>query len=149
MTNIQRSVLVVACLLMAWQSSSSGADDGKEPLQGVWVAQSMEADGKAAPAKAVERMRLTFKEGKLLIRGNFEGDREEECTYTVDPKQSPKQLDFTPPKEKKPILGIYHVKGDELKICLRHASSFEGRPTEFATKPDSKLVLIVLKRQKP
>jgi uncharacterized protein (TIGR03067 family) len=61
----------------------------------------------------------------------------------------PKQLDFTPPKEKKPILGIYEVTGDELKVCLRHASSSEGRPTEFVSKADSKLVLIVFKRQKP
>ena len=30
------------------------------------------------------------------------------------------------------------IKGDELKICIRHAQSPDGRPTDFSTKPDSK-----------
>src|SRR5207247_1473634 len=131
------------------QTAGKAADDEKDALQGVWVAQHMESDGKPAAPGAVKRMRFTFRGEKLLVRGNFDDDREEECTYKVDPRPSPKQLDFTPPKEGKPILGIYEVKGDELKVCLRHASSSEGRPTEFATKPDSKSILIVFKRQKP
>jgi uncharacterized protein (TIGR03067 family) len=133
---------------MALQPVSRAADD-KDSLQGVWVAQSMEADGNAAPAEAVKRMRFTFKGDKLLVKGNYDDDREDECTYKVDPRQSPKHLDFTPVKEKKPIRGIYEVKGDELKVCLRHADSSEGRPTEFATKAGSRLVLIVFKKQKP
>lgn len=149
MVYVLRVMLIVACLVTTWQPSSSRADDGVDTLQGVWVAQSMEVDGKAAPDEAVKRMRLTFKGDKLLLRGNFDDDKEAECPYTVDPKASPKQLDFTPPKEAKPILAIYEVKGDELKVCLRHASGSDGRPTEFATKADSQLVLIVLKKQKP
>lgn len=48
-----------------------------------------------------------------------------------------------------PIAGINEVKGDELKICLRHSESTEGRPKKFARKADSQLVLIVFKKQKP
>ena len=140
--------LTGVCVAMTSPLVANDGDDGAKALQGVWAAASMEADGTPAPAKDVERMRFTFKENKLLIRGNFRDDREQSA-YKVDPKQSPKQLDFTPPKEQKPILGIYEVNGDELKVCLRHASSSDGRPTEFATKPDSKLVLIVFKKQKP
>ena len=109
----------------------------------------MEADGKAAPPEDVERMRFTFKGDKLLLRGNFANDMEEDCSFAVDTTKTPHQLDFTPPNEKKPIVGIYEVKGAELKVCLRHASSPDGRPTTFATKPDSNLVLIILKRQDP
>ncbi len=94
-------------------------------------------------------MRLTFKGDKLLFLGNFDDDREEECIYKFDVKRFPNHLEFTPPNEKKPILGIFEVKGDELKICLRHARSNKGRPTEFATKEDSQLILLVLRRQKP
>jgi uncharacterized protein (TIGR03067 family) len=148
MVNSWRGSLIVACLAIGWQISAEGAGDGVDTLQGVWAAQSMEADGKATPAEAVKQMRFTFRGDKLLLRGNFKDDREQECPFTVDPKKMPKQLDFTPPKEKKPILGIYEVTGDELKVCLRHASSSEGRPTEFVSKADSKLVLIVFKRQK-
>ncbi len=108
----------------------------------------MEADGKPVPAEAVKRMRWTFKGDKLLIAGNLADGREEECAYKVDPTQSPKHLDFTTPTETKAILAIYEVKGDELKICVRHASSADGRPTEFAARPGSKLVLMVLKKEK-
>lgn len=149
MRRMPMAVMIVPCLAMALQSIARGADDSKDSLQGVWVAQSMEADGKAAPADAVRRMRFTFKGDSLFIKGNFDDDREAECPYKIDPKQSPKHLDFSPPKEKKPILGIYDVKGDELKVCLRHASSSEGRPTRFATQADSKLVLIVFKKRRP
>ena len=143
--------LMVPCLMMVLLAYSRGADNVQDSLQGVWVAQSMEADGEPAPADAVKRMRFTFKADTLLVKGNFGDDREMECSYTIDPKKSPKHLDFSPAKEKEktPILGIFEVKGDELKVCLRHASSSNGRPTDFASKADSKLVLIVFKKQKP
>ena len=111
--------------------------------------QSLEAEGKPAPAEVVKQMRFTFKGDKLLIKGNFGDDREEECTFKIDPKQSPKHFDFKPPGKKDPVVGIYELKGDELKLCVQHAGGEEGRPTEFATKPGTKLVLIVFKRQKP
>jgi hypothetical protein len=44
---------------------------------------------------------------------------------------------------------LVDTKGDELKLCLRHGGSSDGRPTEFSTKPDSQLILMVLKRAKP
>ncbi len=144
--------VLVTTLAVAWFLGTSplgtkAGDDAKNPLQGAWIAQSMESDGKAAPAEAVKRVRFTFKGDKLLIKGNFDDNSEVECMFKIDPKQSPKHLDFTPPKEQKPILGIYEVKEGELTVCLRHASSSDGRPTEFATKADSKLILIVFKKQ--
>lgn len=142
-------IVVAAAGLMIAPSFSTADDNVAAPIQGVWIAQSMEADGKPAPAEAIRRMQFHFQGSKLLIRGNSDNDQEEECDYKIDPKQSPHHLDFTPPKANKPILAIYDVKGDEMKICMRHASSADGRPTEFATKADSKLVLIVFTKQKP
>jgi uncharacterized protein (TIGR03067 family) len=136
--------------LIAWTIIAAPlppAPADKDELQGAWQAQSLEADGKPAPAEDVARMRFTFQGDKLLMRGNSRNDREDECPYTIDPGKSPKQLDFTPPRAPQPIQAIYEVKGDELKVCLRHASSTEGRPTEFATKQGTRLVLIVFKKQ--
>ena len=143
-----KRLLLIALALTCLLTAARAAEDDAKVLEGVWLPQSMEADGKPAPPEAVKRVKFTFKGDKLFIAGNFDDGREEECPYKIDPKQSPKHLEFTPPKENKPVLGIYEVKGDELKICLRHASSKEGRPTEFATKPDTKLILIVFKKQK-
>jgi uncharacterized protein (TIGR03067 family) len=151
MTHMQRlalTALVAMSLVMLSDQASTASDDAK-PLEGVWVGQSMEADGKAVPAEAAKRMRLTFNGDMLLFRGNFDNDREAECTYKLDVKPSPKHFEFTPPNEKKPILGIFEVNGNELKICMRHARSDKGRPSEFATKEGSQLILLVLRKQEP
>lgn len=140
------TALIVSSVI-AGSGPADEADDAKGALQGVWQAQSLEADGEPAPAKAVEKMRFTFKGDKVLVRGNFRDDREEEGSYTIDASKSPKQIDLTLPQAPKAALGIYEVKGGELKVCLRHVVSDEGRPTEFATKPGTKLVLIVFKKQ--
>jgi uncharacterized protein (TIGR03067 family) len=147
MRRLLLGLLMIPSLLAISQLTKAGGD-AKDPLQGTWIGQSMEFDGKAAPAESAKRMRFTFKGNKLFVQGNFDDDREEECTFKSDPKQSPKHLEFSPPKEKNPVLGIYEVKNDELKICLRHASSSDGRPTAFSTKEGSKLILIVFKKQK-
>ena len=93
--------------------ASPAAPDDKASLQGVWIAESMEVEGKPAPAEAVKRTRFTFKGDKLLVKGNFDDEREEECIYHIDSTKSPKHLTFTPPKEshqETPILGIYDVQ---------------------------------------
>jgi uncharacterized protein (TIGR03067 family) len=144
-----RLLLISASLLTFITGIGPVAAADNDSLQGVWVAQSMESDGNAAPKKAVERMRFTFKEDKLLVKGNFDDDREESCGYKIDATKSPKHLDFTPPKEEKPILAIYEINSDQLKLCLRHGGSSGGRPSDFSTKRNSGLVLIVFKRQKP
>ncbi len=112
-------------------------------LSGTWLATAMEKDGKKASKDAVKRMRFRFEGKKLFARGNFDEDREEECSFSIDDTKTPKHLDFTPPWEKKPILAIYERKGKTLRICLRHGNSDKGRPTEFKTTPDSDLVLMV------
>ena len=121
----------------------------KQALQGTWIAQSIETSGNQVPPEDSKRLRFTFKGDHLLISGNTSFNKEEDCTYKVDATKSPKQLEFTPPKEEKPVLGIYEVSGDDLKICFRHASSADGRPTEFRTVKDSNLVLVVFKRVTP
>jgi uncharacterized protein (TIGR03067 family) len=140
------SLLVSAFLLCLVTGAGRVAPDDKASLQGVWSAESMEADGKPAPAEVVKWMRLTFKGDNVLFRGNFGDDREEECSFKIDATKSPRHFDFTPPNQEKPILGIYEITGDKLRICLRHGGSSAGRPTEFSTKPESGLILTVFKR---
>ena len=69
------------------------------------------------------------------------------CSIRLRPISLLKEIDITPPQGKKSILGIYELKDDELKLCLRHASSHKGRPTEFSTKPDTQLILLSLNKQ--
>ena len=152
MERIMRRSLITAvaafsALLISHPAAIAG-EDAADSIQGVWIAKSMEANGKSAPEEVVNRLRFTFKDDKLLVKGNFDDGREEECSFTIDPERSPKHLNFSPPREKKPVLGIYELKNDELRLCMRHGNSSEGRPTEFATKEGTELVLIVFKKLK-
>jgi uncharacterized protein (TIGR03067 family) len=107
----------------------------------------MEINGEPAPPKEVEATRFTFKGQKLLYRHSKDQGKEEEGTFKVDPKKSPKQLDVT--TKNKTLHGIYDVKGDELKLCFENGGNPENRPKKFATNKEEELVLIVFKRQKP
>jgi uncharacterized protein (TIGR03067 family) len=132
---------VLACLAMP--AATRAADTA---LEGSWQAQTLEIDGRAMPPTAAQRVQFSFQGDKLRIKGNFSDDREDECAYKADPTQAPKQLDCAMQGEP-PILAIYDVAGDDLKMCLRHASSSDGRPTEFATKPGAGLILVVFKKR--
>lgn len=123
-------------LLKADAKAAPIAPDNKTALQGVWIAQSMEMDGKPAPPATVKQMRFTFKGDRLLVRGNFDNDAEEKCEYKIDPGKSPKHIDIMPPKEKNPVLGIYRIKGDELRLFLRHADGPGGDPLRFLPRRD-------------
>jgi uncharacterized protein (TIGR03067 family) len=131
-------------------SLTRAAEDPKDALQGVWIAQSGERDGRASMADEIKSMRVTITADKFILHEGGEPDLE--CTYKIDATQSPKHLDLTPANvdnKDKPVHAIYELKGDELKICARQADGSDGpRPSEFATKKDSHFALLVLKREK-
>ena len=86
---------------------------------------------------------------KLVFSGDnvtFEyPDHTELGTYKLDTTTNPKTIDVV--TELDTSKGIYRLEGDSLKIC--GVSTGEDRPAEFTTKPGTKQVLFVLKRQKP
>lgn len=155
---------VFACLLVgSWyqaavaaesgtSTSALDAQDDKASLQGVWVAQSLETEGKPDSGTDTRqmRMRFAFKGDKLLFAVNLDLIVEKQWSYRIDATKSPKHLDITPDKpiQGETTLGIYELKGDELKVCLRCGRTQSGRPTDFSTNADSGLILIVFKRAK-
>ena len=162
-TPMKTSLAITASLVLLTAFATAQAQEAKpkppapvadtaipqQALQGAWVAQSIETHGEQAPPESAKKLRFTFKGDRLLIAGNTSPDKEEDCPYKVDATQSPKHLEFTPPKEEKPVVGIYELSGDTLKICFRHASSTGGRPTEFRTTPESQFVLVLFKKAAP
>jgi uncharacterized protein (TIGR03067 family) len=143
------SLSAIASSRIAAQETSQKPVEVKEPqeLLGVWNAKLIESDGMKAPDDAVKLMRFTFQKDKLLIRGNFADDREQECTYRIDSKQTPKQIDISPKKENQTLLAIYEFKQKELRVCLRREGENKTRPTEFSTQPNSNSVLVVFEKQ--
>lgn len=112
-------------------------------LEGVWLGQSLEANGLPGPPEAAALMRFTFKGDRLLIRGNSPDGREEELVFTSDPGPTPRHFDFHTPNGDL-VTGIYELKGDVLAVCMRRGEG--ARPPDFNTAGDGRLIKIVFKR---
>lgn len=93
---------------------------------------------------------MIFKDDTIAADGDFpDKDKYAKFTYKLDPSTTPKIMDvtITAGEEKGTTFeGIYELDKDKLKICLRILG--KERPSEFATKANSNLVLLTLERAK-
>jgi RNA polymerase sigma factor (sigma-70 family) len=116
-------------------------DQGK--LQGSWAIVTAEAGGHKASEDEVKKigLALDFAGDKVRLE---QGDGSEVATFRLDPTKDPKAIDLILGKTEV-HRGIYRLDGDRLTICKSHPPG--ERPTEFATKADSKFpMLLVFKR---
>ncbi len=120
-------------------------------LQGTWTVITAEAS-RAGSAQFIQG-------GTLKIAGDritmiFKGARGGEAVRIVlDPQKDPKTIDHFPVgaayNPKVPLLGIYALEKDRLKLCWSKTDG-RDRPTAFAVaNPRSRHILLVLQRQKP
>jgi RNA polymerase sigma factor (sigma-70 family) len=115
-----------------------------EKIVGTWAYASVEVGGRKVPEEDLKEARMVFDaEGKFTA--NPKG-HEMAGTYELDPTKKPREI-TTKNGEGRTHLGIYKLDGDSLTICMSEEAGAE-RPTEFATKEGSKVVLVVLKREK-
>jgi uncharacterized protein (TIGR03067 family) len=145
----QRPFIVIAAFLAGAVSLADAGGADTDKLQGVWHVQSIVRNGKKAPSSETRGIWFTFKGDKLIIKGNHDDESDDVCTYTIDASKSPKTLDIAGPKSwiNNPMLCIYTVIGDELKICYRKTSP--GRPTDFTSDQGSENTVIEFKREPP
>lgn len=138
-------IVVAAGLLLAADSK----DDVKkelDPLQGNWVAVSLERDGKSLPEDQLKVLTRTVKGDQYAITRS--GESVGKGTFKVDPTKMPKAIDITRDEAKDGvILGIYKLEGDKYTICYSAPGS-KVRPKEFAAKDGSGNTLAVWKRDK-
>jgi uncharacterized protein (TIGR03067 family) len=94
------------------------------------------------PPGEITKLRLTFKDGKVAAdRGEGKPD---EIEYKIDSTTTPKSLDLIEAKDR-PMLAIYELDGDTLKLCVSEGGQKGVRPTEM--KSDGKnIAVITLKR---
>lgn len=135
----------VRFVLKRAKPADSKDDAGKKELarfQGNWKFVSMEVNGKQSSEEEFGKFTVIYQgDGcKVYVRDKIAA---EVTSIKLDPTKKPKTIDWI--NQGRQVRGIYTLRGDILTICDREAAKGE-RPTEFATKADSGLVLVVLKR---
>jgi uncharacterized protein (TIGR03067 family) len=145
-----RALLVVACALLvaADDAADKAAKQEVAKLQGTWKATTLEYNGKDIANKYP--IQLVFKDDLATVGSSKEVEKEyTKITFKPDPSTDPKCVDLIIAagiqKDAK-LEGIYKIKDDELTICAKVFGM--ERPTEFASKEGSSIVLIVLKKEK-
>jgi uncharacterized protein (TIGR03067 family) len=145
--------LAVAFLLAAAYGQEQPQTD-KDQLQGTWLLTSVEIDQKPIPMESLTDGKVVLV-GTLVIRGerySFSlGKNRLEMTYQLNPDTTPKAIDLTVlegPQKGKTYRAIYRLDKDTYTVC-RHVEPDRERPTEFRTRPDSGLMLVVWKRAQP
>ena len=142
------------CLMMVAVSLFIAADPvddtkrTKDKLQGTWAVMSVKSNN--------PDLDYLFKDLKLIFVGDKLTFKHksgiEEQQYRLDPSKQPNVIDLISDRalnKNKPLLGIYLLEGDDLKLCWSKRDG-EDRPTAFAIKPGrARHVLLVLKREKP
>jgi RNA polymerase sigma-70 factor (ECF subfamily) len=118
-------------------------------FQGDWKVVALAADGSAAPAEALTRMRWVIT-GAELRSTDSAANPQTRCTIKIDPDKQPKQIDFVildGDLKGNTILGIYKLEKGRWTLCLRdEKASGQGRPKDFTAEKGSNLGLITLEK---
>jgi uncharacterized protein (TIGR03067 family) len=139
--------LACACGLSLAPDPPPRADSDKteEKIQGTWLLDRVETDGKQVQDPKYEGATATFDKGKVRT---VDKDETKEGEYKIDASSNPKSIDLVyKPKKGGEYLfrGIYRLEGDVLTLCLVGP---EGeRQKEFVTKPGQGQYLQVWKRK--
>ena len=148
-----RHLFAVLVLVPIGLAAAQDGDVKKEmgKLQGVWQVQTYEEGGANPSPDFWRTVQFVIKDKQLTIKGNEAlSEKASRILLVIDPATKPAVIDFKIEAgtfKGTTLDGIYEVKGDDLKICLRGDGARE-RPSEFATKSDSQLILFTLKRAK-
>jgi uncharacterized protein (TIGR03067 family) len=136
------AVVLVAFLLI----SSTGHADDLKAMEGKWKVESAEIGGKATDAPELKELIVTITGDRYEVIVNDGTDR---GSLKLDETGTLKAMDVTDTEgldAGKVTKAIYELKGDTLRVC--YAMNGGERPTEFATKEGSALLLITYRRDK-
>jgi uncharacterized protein (TIGR03067 family) len=145
------SISALAVLLLIGSVSAQDADAKKDlqSLQGTWKLISSIDSGQEVPAELIAKATIIIEGNKLRFR--MEGEaKEEEATFTLDPTKKPRAIDLVTRRSDgttQTARGIYKIEGDRVTLCTNSAKDGE-RPTEFASRRQTRLGLGVLERVK-
>lgn len=121
---------------------------------GEWTVARIEMNGSTLPKAEVKEFRFTIKGNTATVKKDATlAAALAEFTFKVDPKRSPAAIDVTfkggpllkdNPVKGETVRGIYVLKDESLRICLRLEQPERGRPKGFVTSEGSGLCTIDL-----
>jgi RNA polymerase sigma factor (sigma-70 family) len=115
-------------------------------LAGGWKLVQFTADGKVQhPEGQIGLQHIYFTKDKGFFLD--QGKPVAVVTYKADRSQKPAQIDLEAEGKPEKLRGIFEISEGQLKLCMVEDPK-APRPTEFESKADSKIVLLVLKRDK-
>jgi uncharacterized protein (TIGR03067 family) len=135
------AVLACGLLVCTIAAEARAADADQAKLQGKWIVESFDYNGN--PVELLKSAVREFKEDKYTLTPKA-GDVINGVIKLLDSSTKPKTIDLE--VNGQTLKGIYEVDGDMLKMCYNLNNP--ERPTEFVSKPDSGIVLVMHKRQK-
>ena len=121
------------------------ADDLKN-MEGTWKVESAEAGGKKVESENLKEIVVKITGDRYEVKAK---DKVDAGTLKLDEMQKPKSMDATDTEgldAGKVVKAIYELSGDTLRVC--YAIEGTERPTEFATKEGSPILMLTYKREK-
>jgi uncharacterized protein (TIGR03067 family) len=154
--------LAAALMVAAGGPKKDVSREDAKRFQGTWAVVSVEVNGKPGE---------TFAGTMKVVGGKYtfyskKGKKQEEMHYRLDATRNPKTIDFTresnpykpgnrgdgnrsaaSPYLSRPYMqGIYELKGDTLRLCLR--APHKGRPRAFTSRGQLFITLKRVKRER-
>jgi uncharacterized protein (TIGR03067 family) len=136
--------VVSAVLLVGGGADEAALKKDKALFKGTWkIAKVENAKGESDEFKGAE---VVFDDaGNLELRKCGETKK---ATFKLNPKAKPKEIDIMIDDDGgKTIKGIYQIEKNKLKLCVE-AVPDSARPTEFAVKDNTAIMIVTMERAK-
>ena len=142
------SLLVVGLVIVPRVAGQEIVKKELEKLQGTWMFDSYEENGKQTPAAELKDKRIFFGASQFIVKQGEE--LVQVGSVKLDPVDGHRDFDATVaagPNKGTVMRGIYTLKDNVLKVCLDPDGN--ERPKEFKTTAESGYLLVVYKRVIP
>jgi uncharacterized protein (TIGR03067 family) len=136
--------VAVFAFLLARSEALAQPPIASTELEGAWIVESMERDGRQVPPQAFARMLFVFAGKTLSHRGLVDPDRTDQTPFTIDVSTTPKRLDFRVP-DGNGILAIYELNNSKVTLYF-HRKGMQ-RPNAFREVSEAGTILLVLKKR--
>jgi uncharacterized protein (TIGR03067 family) len=138
--------LCCSVLPLATSAEDDEAQRDQAAYAGTWRAVTIEADGNPQPARERNIVVVNRDDGTWTL--SVDGREVSSGTNAFDPLATPPAIDIeitAGDGAGSRLVGIYEIDDDRRRLCFR--GEREWRPTEFATTPGSKAILVTFERE--